>query len=284
MKIKELLKSIESNILNRDNVPEIPTGLTDLDNLIWGFKRKETIVIAGRPSQGKSSLSLFLAYKMAQLGRFKVAVFSLEMGKEEIAERFLAMATHTNNEHIMKGALSEEGKQVIHEYITDVADIELYIHDDIGFKWQDVEKYIVEEKPDILFVDFIQMITANQGQTEREAYSEYIRKAKIFVKQYNCCIVLNSQINRNPDIHAKIPDIPKMSELKGSGALEEGSDKVIICHWYWKYHAKKEDGSEYSKYDYALYVAKNRNGRTGLVQVIFVPENYNFKDGIKGLE
>ena len=70
--------------------------------------------------------------------------------------------------------------------------------------------------------------------------------------------------------------------IHNSGVLEENVDAVIIVHWYWKYHAKKADGTDYSKNDYALYVAKNRNGRTGKCDIFFVPEYYLFKDGYNG--
>lgn len=276
-RIDVIMDKIVPLIFGRSNCPEYPSGLTRLDDILWGFKRTETYIIAGRPSQGKTSLSLFLAWQLMMNSQKKVSFFSLEMGKEQIGERLLAMAVGVDNESMMKGSVSASDKYRIEEFISRIKQMELYIHDDIGFKWEDMEKHLKEQKPDIFFVDYVQMITPVGGKQEREVYGEYIKKAKTLAKTYNIPIVINSQINRSSQDHDPT-EIPKMHQLKGAGTLEENPDGVIIVHWNWRNGALTKEGQDYPKNEYQIYVAKNRNGKTGTVTVNYIPEHYKFSD------
>jgi replicative DNA helicase len=275
MRIKELYSNVVSKILERPKEPEFTSGLPSLDNLLWGFKRGETAVIASRTSQGKTSFSLFLAYNLA-LQKKKVAFFTLEMSKESLAERFLAMVNRIDNEKILKNQLDEIDIENIKAKIFSFLDLEFYIKDDIGFSWRQVEEYIKKEKPDIVFVDYVQMINSTNQVNERLAYSEFVRQSKILAKVYNIPIILNSQVNRQAVEEKTSPDIPRLQNLKGTGVLEENVDVVLILHWAWKYARKVSEEDKYPKEEYTIWVAKNRNGRTGMVNICFIPEYYWF--------
>lgn len=275
-KIKDIMIRIMPKIVARSGTAEYPTGLFRLDEILWGFKRTETYVIAGRPSQGKSALSVYIAWHLANAHNKKVSLFSLEMSKDQLGERCLALATETNNEDIQRGALSQDTITLINTYLDDHTDPEFSVEDAQGFKWQDVEKHIIEATPDMVIIDYVQMVSPKANMQEREVYGEYTREMKRLAKKYNIPIIINSQISRAGE-GQRPEDIPKMSCLKGSGTLEENVDGVLIVHWNWRLGAKKPDGSEFPREEYQIYVAKNRNGRTGTATVSFIPEWYKFK-------
>lgn len=277
MRIKQILTNIQGNILNRPKSPEMNTGIASLDEVMWGFKRGETVVVAGRTSMGKTSFMLHCARNLAKKGK-KVIFISMEMSMETIAERFLVMENRIDNEKLLKSDFTAEEKAKLEDSIKFMDDIDFNIQDDLGFKWEQVKAHVVSVKPDIMFVDYIQMIPHIAGKNERESYSEYVRMTKEIAKQNNICIVLGSQVNRNA-VEEKIPDIPKLHQLKGSGTLEENVDCVLLCHWPWKYqYSMKEGKTDYSQNDYFIDVAKNRNGRVGVAKMEFIPEWYTFRD------
>ena len=274
MKLKDILVNLVPELIKRDSKPQISTGLKDLDNIMWGFRRGEVTIVAGRPSQGKSALSVFFAYECAKQDK-KVALFSLEMNKEDIAERLLAMTCTVNNRNISRGQMTEGEKAQLVSYTDTLPELPLYIHDDLGFKWEDVEDYLDNEKPDMLIVDFVQMAAEKMGMQERQVYSEFIRKCMVLAKQYGCSIILNSQINRKSEDGRSTPDVPRMSELKGSGALEENAHKVLIVFW-----PHRVGIADVSVEDYIISVAKNRSGPTGNITVNFYAQYYSFKDSM----
>ena len=277
MKIKQILTNIQKNILNRSDRPEMSTGIGSLDEIMWGFKRGESVVVAGRTSMGKTSFMLHCARHLAKQGK-KVIFISMEMSKETIAERFLVMENRIDNEKILKANFTAEEKRKLMDSILFMDDIDFNIQDDLGFKWEQIKAHVLSVKPDIMFIDYIQMIPHIAGKNERESYSEYVRMTKEIAKQNNICIVLGSQVNRNA-VEDKIPDIPKLHQLKGSGTLEENVDCVLLCHWPWKYkYSMKEESANLNPHEYLIDVAKNRNGRVGVTKIEFIPEWYTFRD------
>lgn len=280
-KIKDIMIRIMPKITTRSNVAEYPTGLTKLDDILWGFKRTETYIIAGRPSQGKSALSVYIGWYLSNACNKKVALFSLEMSKDQLGERCLALACEMNNEDIQRGGLTPEKIEVLNNYLDDGTDPDLRVADEDGFKFEDIENYIKANNPDIVIVDYVQMISPKKGLQEREVYGEYTREMKRMAKLYNIPILINSQINRGGE-GTDPKEIPKLSSMKGSGTLEENVDGCLIVHWNWRLGAKKKDSEgndvDYPKDEYQIYVAKNRNGRTGVATVSFIPEWYKFKN------
>jgi len=276
MRLKSVIDKVMPEIINAPKEPEFPVGLSRVDSILWGYKRKEVTIIAGRTSQGKSAFSLFSAYHLAKIGK-KVGYFSLEMSEEAVAIRIISAYSRTDNEKILKGLLSEHEIEGLEVIISEFKDVDLTLRDEMGVKWQDIEAYIVTEKPDIIFIDYVQMVSSiNRHEQERLIYATFTINSKSMAKKYDIPIVLVSQINRQAVEDTKYPDIPQLHHLKGSGVLEENPDVVIILHWYWKYNIKAKD--QYSKNDYAVYVAKNRNGRTGVARIFFEPEYYWFHE------
>jgi replicative DNA helicase len=263
-KVKKILGIVSEEVFKRTDTPDLPTGITNLDNMIWGLKRKELTIIAGRTSHFKTALMLQIAWNLADNGK-KVAIFSMEMSKEAICERLISNHCGVTSEQIERNQIDEVTKKNIRSFVEYMPDIEFYIHDDRGFKFEDIEEYCKVQKPDVLFIDYIQMISAMGG--EREAFGEYCRKMKVYSKQYNVAIVLGSQANR-ASVAEKIPEAPRLENCKGSGVIEENPDVVLMVHYPYKYDnmANREE--------YQIVVAKKRNGRTGHITVKIEPQYY----------
>lgn len=242
----------------------IPTGFPDLDNyLSGGFKEQEYIVIGARPSIGKTAFALTVAINMVVKNNNKVGFLSLEMPATALVERALAGVSRTNFGHIRTGVLkSEELNQLINACDI-LSSKELYIQDTPNMALTDVRsqarKMKREKDIDILFVDYIGLIQSanNNGLTPRhEQIAQISRILKQLTRELNIPIVVLSQVGRQTD-----GALPKLSDLRESGAIEQDADVVILLH-------RKTD-DENPIQDTEILVAKNRNGATGKVHLGF---------------
>jgi len=279
MTIKSLSGEVLKDILSRSSTPEFPIGLRDVDDILWGLKRGKIHCVAGRTSMGKSSVMFYMANHLIKLGK-KVGFLNLEMTNREIIERMFCMDCGISNAKMIKGSLSEEERYALEEYIGTMPEEHgLVTQDRLDGDWGDVgniKKFVHTNKIDCLFLDYIQMIRANPNQQERIQLGQFSVDLDRLAKEYNIPVVYGSQMNR-ASVEAN-DEIPRLTGLRGSGVLEENAHAVMIVHWYWKAMMKRKDGSEYAPSDYAIYIAKNRGGRTGLATVNFMPECYNFSD------
>lgn len=244
--------------------------MTDLDRLIWGFHKKELMVIGARPSQGKTALAMQFAFTAADNGSNALFI-SLEMSKEQIVERLFCNVTRTNNLMLREGKLPEEVKQSripIFEKMIDT--LPLLVVDRWGYKFSDVETLIKEmhPKPDIVFLDYIQLISQGRHYSKMAAIEEYFRKLKELSVMYNFSMVVLSQIHRIEEKRR-----PTMDELKGAGALEEHADSVLLLYWI-----KRNDYDYHDVNEFEINVAKQRHGPVGIVKANFFPQFYAFQD------
>lgn len=227
-----------------------------------------------------TSLMFFIANHLVNLNK-KVGFLNLEMTNKEVVERMFCMDCKINNEDMIKGKLTDEQKYTLEEYIGSMPEEHgLSVADRLDGDWGDVDnikKFLDKNKVDCLFLDYIQMIRANPNQQERIQLGQFSVDLDRLAKEYNIAIVYGSQMNR-AGVTEDSQSIPKLHHFKGSGTLEENAHAVMIVHWYWKAMMKKKDGTEYASNEYAIYIAKNRGGRTGLATVNFIPENYMFEN------
>lgn len=272
MKLKEALLKVRDEIFARAKTPEMPIGLSAVDEVLWGLKRKETTIIAARPSVGKTAFAEQIAENLSKPPFSKrVVVFSLEMAIEGIAERLIAKQLAINSMRLERNQITETEIQEIINYTTTIDDVDMDILDDSGFAWADINQYCIENNPDIIFIDFIQMTKGEERESDRLVYQEYMRRMRIIAKEHNVSIVICSQLNR--DAEGKDHALPLLSHLKGSGALEENADNVILLHYPWRYDDTKD------KNDFIVYVAKKKNGgQPKVVHVMWQPEIYKFSD------
>jgi len=270
----QIFDGVENEILNRGKTPEMPLSLRKLDNILWGLHKKDLVVIASRPSEGKTSLGLKLAWDMADQGKTTYFV-SLEMTKEAVLERLLCQSQRIQNTELRWGLATEETKKKIGSFKSIIENIPLLITDGasgIGFKVKDLSALIemLDPKPEVVVLDYLQMVSLFVSNNSVAQLNEYIRQFKELAFKHNFVAILLSQINRAP--MERRNKRPMISDLKGTGAIEETADVVMLL--YWNYRNNDSENMN----DYEICVAKQRNGVTGTVKMDFLPAYYDYKD------
>jgi replicative DNA helicase len=266
----EIYEDWEKSLQSRSRTPEMPLSLTELNRILWGVHRGELLIIGARPSQGKTSLCLQIAQDLATSG-FVTYFVSLETSRMGILERMFCQKCSISNEQMRMGIISEGVKEKMEQFKTWVQDVPLLITDRIGYKFSEITNILthVKPKPDVLILDYIQMVGC-YGTSKLDAITEYMRQLKELATEHNIALIVASQINRGN--MERTNQRPMLSDLKGSGALEETADCVLGLYW----NMKHEDCKDPSQFEIA--VMKQRDGATGIVKVNFFPQYYQFKD------
>jgi replicative DNA helicase len=267
------LGELEEVLRNRSNKPEISLdSIPKLNELIWGFKKGEMVVIGARPSHGKSALALQIARDAAEQG-IPTLFISLEMVVIELLERLFCNVMHIENRSLTKGKYRDDPamQKKFKTFCEIVKSMDMLITEGLGAKFTELNALLetLDPCPSLVIVDYIQTIKTDQGFA-RDNTNEYVRAFRAAALEKKFCGILCSQINRDaPNSSSKLPS---MSQLKQTGVLEEHTDKCILCHWPYKYNTN-EDSNKYQ-----IIVAKNRNGDTGMIDVHFEPSTYSYSE------
>jgi replicative DNA helicase len=260
-------------IKERSGTPQMPTGMEDLDNIIWGVHRKELLIIAARPSQGKTSLSVQIAWNLAKAGK-KVLFVSLEMSSHAVLERILC------NEFLIKGWLLRKGDEeerqkaiaCIDQLKARLMTYPLTIVDDWGFKADHLEQLVRLNQADVLVVDHLQRISSNGYKSRQECLADYVQECKAVAMRNNCATILASQINRQGADQKS-----SMNFVKGTGEAEEAADTLISCNWIGRAKAIESPYDEtIQKGEYQISVDKQRHGPVDFVTLDFDVQYYKF--------
>lgn len=254
--------------------PELPIGLKEVDECLWGLRRGELMVVAGRPSSGKTSFALHLALEVARHDK-KVLFFSLEESTPELLKRIISRCGEIDNTKIKHYDLSEKNKKTMEAVFNLFTDWNFGVMDSVR-KLEDIIKWTREydKQHDLVcvFVDYIQLLDWSNFQQKRLAIEHYIIELRRLAQQLNLVIVVCSQINRAPE--GRKDKHPGLGELKEAGALEETSDVVLGLY----YPCREETQKKHSNEEMEVMVLKNRHGPTGRFEVRFIPEYYKFLD------
>ncbi|MEA2036442.1 MAG: DnaB-like helicase C-terminal domain-containing protein [Nanoarchaeota archaeon] len=256
--------------------PEFPTGFKCIDDVTDGLHRGEVWVIAGKTGGGKTTLSLQIAKRISDNPSHSVLFLSLEMKGWELVARMFCSMFGFEYVKVMKGILPDDyiqKKEHFEEYLNSI-DFEIF---EYGYSWTEVESIIrnayKSKKPDVIFIDFIQLVEWKGFGNQRLALMEYIRKLKELAKTLDIAIVVVSQLRRPPS-GADVNRPPDIVDLMGSGSIEQTSDKVIIV-------IKKIEGQgESENITYYFKLAKNRQGETMFKEVWFQGQYYRFTEDI----
>lgn len=271
--IGDLYQALAIDLSNRGAGPELPLYTLPALNLkMGGIRKRKLTVIGGRTSQGKSSFAMQVCYDLAQQCK-NVLFLSLEMENQEAAERLLSHDCKIHNRSLMFGHDPENYRHAI-RLGERLKTIPFYISDCIGKTWSEIDKLLnditanMQSTPDVIVLDYIQN-TKGLG-TQKDIIDEYIRHFRELAIRHNFAGVLCSQINRtNPEAKDKTP---QLHQLKGTGFLEEHADVVLLLHWPYFYDRAKD-----AKH-FELYLAKNKAGETGLINLVYHPEYYEFEE------
>ena len=266
----ELLNKIFIEVKERFLNPKLPgleSGFENLDSLTQGFQNSDLIIFAGRPSIGKTALSLNLALNILKNSRLPVLFFSLEMSKEQLMYRILAFETNINQRRLKNGKLYQNDWVKLTKVIKIISKLPLFIDDTTNLSIQDLRLKIKsvllkESQLGLVIIDYLQLMEAIEFKSgNRVQELSYItRSLKNLAREFNIPIIALSQLNRT--VENRIDQKPVLSDLRESGSIEQDADLVLML-----YRLKFENSSATDLTE--LIIAKHRNGSTGSVKFKF---------------
>jgi replicative DNA helicase len=274
--VKDSFPKIEQLFEHKSFVTGVATGFTEIDRMTRGFQPGDLIIVAARPSMGKTSLVLNIAQHIATSGKV-AGFFSLEMSKEQLFMRMLASEAKIDNYRLMSGQIGQrEYGQITHALET-LSDARLYIDDTPGIGVLEMRakarRLQSEHGLHMLGIDYIQLMTG-RGRFENRTLelASISRSLKGLAKELNVPVVVLSQLSRAPE--ARSDKRPQLSDLRESGALEQDADVVILIFREEMYKQTNEPAESDGIAE--LIVAKQRNGPTGLIKLAFLRQQTRF--------
>ena len=257
-------------------IPGLSTGLPDLDNMILGLNKSELILIAARPGMGKTSIALNMALNVAMTQHKKVAVFSLEMSREQLVSRLLSRASLVPSQNLLTGQLSEQQWRDVAAAANTLSESPILIDDNPTLTVSDMNAQCRMVKDlDLVVIDYLQLMqSAGSGhswsnESRTQAVSDISRMLKIMAKQLDVPVICLSQLSRANE--SRQDKRPMLSDLRESGAIEQDADVVIGLYRDGYYNRECENPNLAE-----AIVLKNRKGQTGTVNLTWVPEYTTF--------
>jgi replicative DNA helicase len=280
--VKESFPKIELLFEQKRLITGVPTGFADLDAMTRGFQRGDLIIIAARPSMGKTSLVLNVAQYVAMQPDHTVGVFSLEMSKESLFLRLLTSEAQIDSHRLMSGAIGQKDYGRISHALETLSAMRLYIDDTANVSVLEMRakarRLKAEHGLNLLVVDYIQLMSSRGRHENRTLELAAIsRSLKGLAKELDVPIVVLSQLSRAPE--ARSDHRPQLSDLRESGALEQDADVVIMIY---REDAYNRDPNHPDAGTAELILAKQRNGPTGVVRLAFLREQTRFANLAQG--
>src|SRR5213596_1967826 len=275
----ESIKTIERLYEQKQAVTGVPTGFADLDALTAGLQPSDLIVVAGRPSMGKTALCLNIAEHAALRADVGVAIFSLEMSKEQLALRMLCSESRVDLKRVRTGHLSDREFPKLAMAAGRLADAPIFIDDTPALSVLELRAKARRLKRDpstklgLIIVDYLQLMRSTEGKDNREQeISEISRSLKALAKELRVPVLALSQLNRQ--VESRNPPIPRLADLRESGAIEQDAD--VICFLYREDYYNPEDTEKQGVAE--VHVAKQRNGPIGKIELTFLKEYTRFEN------
>jgi replicative DNA helicase len=271
--LKELVTRAYELIEKRDGnyITGLPSGFNELDDLTCGLQNGEMIVIAGRPSMGKTSFALNIAEYIGLKEKKPIAIFSLEMGKQQLAERFLCSVSAIDAQLVRKGMLSTEYYDKLVDACGLLSDAPIYIDDTASLTPLELRAKARRLKSryriQCVVVDYLQLmhLGAKNVESRQQEITTISRYIKALARELNIPVVILSQLNRSPE--GREGHRPRMSDLRESGSIEQDADVIMLLHREDYYHRGEENYQEDNTAE--LIIAKQRNGPTGSIKLTF---------------
>jgi len=280
--LKDIVTQVYEQIEKRTgkHITGLSTGYIELDELTCGLQKGEMIIIAGRPSMGKTSLALNIAENIAVKEKNSIAIFSLEMGWQQITERFLCSNSGLESQLVRKGMLETEDYQKLITSCGILSDAPIYIDDTASLTPLEVRAKArrLKSRYDIqcIVVDYLQLMSsgANRIESRQQEITLISRYLKSLARELNVPVIVLSQLNRSPE--SREHHRPRMSDLRESGSIEQDADVVMLLHREDYYHKGEENYEPNNTAE--LIIAKQRNGPTGTVPLRFLDKFTRFEN------
>lgn len=261
---------------NSGKLRGIPTGFRDLDKLLAGLQNSDLLILAARPSMGKTTLVMNLAHHVAAKEGIPVGFFSLEVSKEQLIDQLLAIESGIDSWKLRTGALDDEDFPRINEAMAELSEAPLYIDDSAMTNVMEMRtkarRLQAEHGLGLVIIDYLQLISGGARSIEgrQQEVSEISRGLKGLARELNVPVIALSQLSRA--VESRNPPIPQLSDLRDSGSIEQDADVVAFIYRPWYYDKQADENIT------EILVKKHRNGPTGDIELYFHPDQRRFTD------
>jgi replicative DNA helicase len=270
---------------NPNDITGVPTGFVDLDRMTSGMQAGDLIILAARPSMGKTALAINIAEHVALKEQLPVAVFSMEMGASQLAIRIVGSIGRIDQMHLRTGKLNDDEWPRLTEAIEKLRNISLHIDETPGLTTSELRgnaRRLARQmggKLGLIVVDYLQLMSTSTSMSDENratAVGEISRGLKALAKELQCPVIALSQLSRG--VESRTDKRPMMSDLRESGAIEQDADVIMFIYRddYYNKEASKEPGVT------ELIISKQRNGPTGTVKLAFIKELTRFESLAQG--
>jgi replicative DNA helicase len=260
---------------HRGDVVGVPTGYADMDKLTGGFQKSDLIILAARPSVGKSALQLGITHNAAVKHGKTVGIFSLEMSAEQLVQRLLSMETGVDSHRLRMGLIDDSEWDQISRAFGRLAEANVYIDDTPGISIMEVRskarRLYAERGLDLVIIDYLQLLSGRRTENRVQEISEISRSLKGLARELNVPVLALSQLSRA--VESRTDHRPMLSDLRESGSIEQDADIVMFI-----YREEVYDKETEKKGLAEVIVAKHRNGPTGTVNLRFFERTARFAD------
>ena len=276
--VHDSIEVIENLYRKKEHVTGIPTGFYDFDEKTGGLHSSNLIIIAGRPSMGKTSFALGVAQYAAIEKKLPVAIFSLEMSKEEVLLRMLCSEARVNLHRVRTGFLSKKEWPSLTNAASKLSEAPIYIDDSPSPSILEMKararRLKAEKGLALLIIDYLQLMPGKTGKAEyrQQDVSEITRALKILSKELNVPVVSLSQLSRAPE--KRTEPRPQLADLRESGAIEQDADLVAFIYREEYYKPNQPDLERKAE----VIIGKQRNGPTGVLSLTFLKEFTRFEN------
>ncbi len=280
--VMDALESIEKLYERRGEITGLPTGFTDFDQMTNGLHPAEMIIVAARPSMGKTAFAMNIAENVALDSKKPVLIFSLEMSSQQLVQRLLCSRAKVNLAKVRDGFLADRDFHNLTVAASKLAESKIFIDDTAGLSILELRakarRLKAQQDIQLIVIDYLQLLKSpsKRGQENRQLeISEISSGLKALAKELSIPIIVLAQLNRNPE--ARAGGKPRLSDLRESGSIEQDADLVGLLVRS-EYYAEDEEQREETRGEAELIIAKQRNGPVGEVPLTFLKEFTRFED------
>ena len=279
---------IEERYNNKGTLTGTPTDYYDLDTMTNGLQKSDLIILAARPAMGKTSFALNIAQNVALKAKIPVAIFSLEMSKEQLVQRLLCAEAEVDTQRLKTGNMQAKDWEKLAVAMDKFSQAPIYIDDTAGVTITDLRAKcrrlaMTEKNLGLIVIDYLQLIEGTGREDRMQQISSISRGLKILAKELNVPIISLSQLSRA--VESRTDKRPMLSDLRESGSIEQDADIVMFIYRDEYYKNANEDENEAEKAankgEAEIIIAKHRNGPVGTVKLLFQSNITKFKNPIK---
>jgi replicative DNA helicase len=274
--LDEIFQEIKTN-MNHEDSNGLKSSYKDLDAILQGFQKSDLIIIAGRPSMGKTAFALNVGKKIVEKYDIPLIIFSLEMSRQQIIYRFIASDSQINTNRLKTNKLSSEEWKKLSLSMLKLSKFPIFIDDNPNLTLSDIRSklrriFVEKRKNGLVIIDYLQLMKLSSTMENRVQEISYLtRNLKILAKEFEIPVFLLSQLSRN--VESRLNKRPMLSDLRESGSIEQDADIVIMLYRE-DYYTEKLNSNNLTEF----IIAKHRNGPVGTSRLLFNPEFASFEN------